>query len=177
MKLKIKEALPSLLVTLLLLCVLEILGSTFLPLIGIEKYRIPFNVLIVLFIGFKLESPFLSLMILIVQYFHSFFSYEGWAMGTVAGVVICLIISYLRELIHFSSVMVTVVVTQIFQMVWFVIVSSLLFLKMGEWTYILEKFWRFVPESIVISLIAPFFFSMLDKIWRVDESGMLGDQS
>jgi hypothetical protein len=142
---------------------------------GVSKYRIPFNILIILFMGFKLKTPYIAILVLITQYFHSFFSIEGWAMGTIAGVTICLIISYLKDLLHFTSYIITIFVTQLFQTLWFLIVSSLLYLKVGDLSYITEKFSRFVPESILISCMAPFFFLVLDLIWRVDEQGMLGE--
>jgi len=162
-------------VTLLILVVLEILSTAFLPMMGLTKYRIPFNVLIILYMGFKLETPFVSLMILILQYTNSFFSIEGWEMGTVAGVVICIVISYLKDLLHLTSSIITIVVTQIFQTLWFLIVSSLVYLKTDDFSYITQKFWRFLPESIVISLLAPFLFSILDAIWKTEsDSGGLG---
>ncbi len=163
-------------ITLSLVVLLEILSSTLLPLIGLTLYRIPFNILVVLFMGFKLNTPHIGVLILIVQYFHGFFSIEGWELGTIAGVLITILISYLKELLHFTSAAATILVTQLFQMLWFIIVSSLIYLKTENTAYIIEKLWRFLPESVIISLMAPFFFVLFDQIWAVDESGMLGDQ-
>ncbi|MDD0852660.1 hypothetical protein HBN50_06105 [Halobacteriovorax sp. GB3] len=177
MKLQLKNILISQFITLLILIVLEIVSTGILPLLGLQKYTIPFNILIVLFMGFKLETPYIAVLIFLVQYFHSFFSIEGWEMGTIAGVIICIVISYVRDLIHFHSAAATMFVTQVFQVVWFVIVSGLLYLKLDNMDYLVEKFWRFLPESILISLMAPFFFSLLDKIWGVQERGLLGDES
>ncbi len=160
-------------ITLLILVVLEIMSTAFLPVMGLTKYRIPFNVLIILYMGFKLETPYTSILILILQYTHSFFSIEGWEIGAVAGVMICFIISYLKDLLHLSSSVITIFVTQIFQTLWFIIVSSLIYLKTDDFTYITQKFWRFLPESIVISLLAPILFSILDAIWKTEgESGL-----
>lgn len=175
MKTQLKDLVIPLFLTLCLLLVLEIFATTVLPILGLQRYVIPFNILIVLFMGFKLQTPYLALLILIVQYFHHFFTVEGWEMGTVAGVLICLLISYLRDLIHFSSAAMTVFVTQIFQCVWFVIVSFLIYSKMGSMDFILDKFWRFIPESLIISLFAPFFFSVLEKFWRGSEEASLGE--
>jgi len=177
MRAQLKDLIVPLIITSLILVVLEILGTAFLPLLGLNKYAVPFSILIVLFLGFKLETPYLAVMILIVQYFHSFFSIEGWEMATISGVVVCLIISYVRDLIHFTSPPMTMMVTQIFQFIWFIITALLIYIKQGTFDYVLVKFWRFLPESIVISLMAPFFFSVFDKIWKVDESGMLGDDA
>ena len=175
MKLKISQIIPSFIITILVLIVLEILITTLLPILGIEHYRLPFNILIILFLAFKLETPFIACLILVVQLFYSIFSVEGWAYGTFAGIIVCIIISYLRDMLHFDSKLFTVFVTQIFQVVWFIIVSFLIYLRLGTTEYILLKLARFLPESIVISLIAPFFFMLLDQIWRVREGGVLGE--
>lgn len=177
MKYQLKNILPSLILTILILILLEVISSAFLPLIGLTKYRVPFNVLIVLFIGFKVEAPYQAILIFIIQYLHSFFSIEGWAMGTIAGVCITLIISYLKDLIHFTSAGATIVVTQIFQTVWFLIVSIFIYIQTNSFNYILDKFWRFIPESILISLLAPFVFTVLDRIWNVPEGGSIGESA
>ena len=177
MKKGLHEIIPSLFITMLILIVFEIISTAFLPLIGMTTYRIPFNILIVLFLGFKLESPFIAILILLIQYVHSFFAIEGWAMGTVAGVMICILISYVRELLHFSSATITILVTQIFQTVWFIITASLLYIRNGNFDYFLPKLWRFIPESIIISLLAPFCFSLLDRVWKISDHGMLGEEN
>jgi len=176
-KAQLKDIIVPLIITLLILIVLEIISTALLPALGVQKYIIPFNILIVLYLGFKLETPYLSVIILIVQYFHSFFSIEGWELGTIAGVFICIVISYLRDVLHFSSAIITIAVTQIFQLVWFFTVSFLFYLKTNSFSLIVEKMWRFIPESIVISLLAPFFFAILDRIWSTGGEGMLGDDA
>lgn len=162
-------------ITILILVVLEIISTALLPMIGLTKYRVPFNVLIILYMGFKLETPYTSLLILVLQYTHSFFTIEGWEMGTIAGVMICIVISYLKDLLHLSSSIITIFVTQMFQFLWFAIVSALLYLKADNFSYIIEKFWRFLPESILISLMAPFLFGILDVIWRGENQRALGE--
>lgn len=176
MKTDFRSVILPLILTLFLLCVLEIFSTAFLPVIGLRKYIIPFNILIILYLGFKLESPYIALLILVIEYFHSFFSIEGWEFGTIAGVLICVVTSYLRDILHFSSAGMTMLVTQIFQGLWFVIVSGLMYLRFDNTEYIVSKFWRFVPESLLISLLAPFFFAILDRIWNTSEGGMLGDE-
>jgi len=160
-------------ITLLILVVLEIISTALLPMMGFIKYRIPFNVLLVLYVGLKLETPYTSIIILILQYTHSFFSIEGWEMGTISGVLICIVIGYLKDLLHLTSNVMTVFVVQMFQFLWFTIVSILVYLKEDSLTYIVEKFWRFLPESIFLSLIAPFFISILDTIWQIREDRVL----
>lgn len=162
-------------VTILILIVLEIFSTAFFPMIGLTKYRIPFNVLIVLYIGFKQNTPLTSILILILQYTHSFFSIEGWEMGTIAGILICIVISYLKDLLSFSSSILTILVTQMFQFLWFIIVSILFYIKEEELSFIIDKFWRFLPESILISLLAPFLFNILDVIWGSESNRYLSD--
>lgn len=175
MKLRLKSMLPSLLITLLVLIVLEIVSTTLLPLMGLIKYRLPFNVLIVLFLGFKLETPWLAILVFITQYCHSFFSNEGWAIGTFTGTLVCISVSYVRDMIHFNTSLATVVITQLFQCMWVLLVSAMIYIQTGNTAYIVEKLWRFLPEGLAISLLSPFFFSVLDKVWKIGEGDGLGE--
>jgi hypothetical protein len=177
MRIRTTDIFPRLFITVLILIVLEVLSTAFLPLFGVSKYMLSFNIIIVLFLGFKLENPYQALMIVVIQYFHALFTVEGWEVGTIAGVLICVTISYLRDVIHFTSYFVTFIVTELFMLLWFVITSSLLYLKLDSMVYIIEKFWRFLPESIVLAILAPFFFSLLDKVWGVHERGLIGDNA
>jgi uncharacterized membrane protein YvlD (DUF360 family) len=173
MRSKLNDIVPSLLITLFALLVLEVLSSL-IPILGIFEYRLPFNILIVLYLSFRLETPFLPVFVLLIQYVHSFFSIEGWAMGTLAGTLVCIFCNYLRELIHLNSVPVTILTTQLFQLIWFGIVSAMIYMKTGGTQYIVIKFSRFLPESILMSLIAPFLFNFLEKVWRSRDDGFLG---
>ena len=103
MRLKLKNLWAPLVATMGLLIFFEIISSTLFPIVGIQNYRLPFHILIVLYLGFRLETPYLSFLVLLLQYIHSLFSIEGWALGTVAGVLICMLCAYLKELLDFSS--------------------------------------------------------------------------
>lgn len=174
---EIKNHVIPLGLTLIILILFEVATTAFFPALGIKDYRIPFNIMIVLYLGFKVDSPFLGLYILLIQYFHSFFSVEGWEMGTIAGISICIIISYLKELLHFSSAIITILVTQLFQVFWFLIMAIMFYLKLRDFGIVLDKFYRFIPESIFISLCAPVFFIVMDRIWGVSsKEGMLGEE-
>jgi hypothetical protein len=176
MKSSLKDIIFPLLKTLILLFFLELTTTAIFPMIGLVNYRVPFNILLVLFLGLRLDTPYLALLILCVQYFHSFFSIEGWEMGTVTGVVICIVVSYVREMIHFTSWGMTILITQVFQLLWFFVQSILIYVMMGNPDYILEKGWRFLPQSIIIALLSPIFFFILNRIWNIDDRGMLGDK-
>lgn len=176
MRTEIKNVLAPMILTLLILLVLEVLATSLLPVFGFKNFILSFNILFILFFGFRFLTPYLSLFILLIQYFHSFFTVEGWELGTIAGILVCIVISYLRELIHFSSAGATMIVTQIFQSIWFLVVSGLVYLRMGEVSYIISKFWRFLPESIIISLLSPVLFMVLEKVWSMSDGGLLGDE-
>ncbi|MBT3586869.1 MAG: hypothetical protein HN509_18300 [Halobacteriovoraceae bacterium] len=176
MKSQMKDILPSILITLVLLIFFEVISSAFIPIFGIKEYKLPFHLLIVLHLGLKLRTPYIAVLILVIQYFHSFFSVEGWEMGTIAGVIICVTISYLKDLIHLSSIGITILIVQLFQLQWLVIVSLLIYMKGGDAAYLTDKFWHFVPESIVISILAPFLFIVFDKIWSIGETDFIGEQ-
>ena len=173
MNIRMKNIFTPMMIILSVLIVLEVISTAFFPIMGLIRYRIPFNILIILYFGFRLETPWLPVMILGIQFFHSFFTIEGWASGTIAGVLVSLIISYLKDMIHFSSTWGAIFVTQIFQTLWFVIVSILIYIRNDNFVYIVDKFWRFIPESLFISLVAPPVFIFFDKIFKKDQLDML----
>jgi uncharacterized membrane protein YvlD (DUF360 family) len=159
--------------TLLILLFLEVINTTIMPMIGLSRYNLAFNVLIVLFIGFKVNSSYQALYIFIVQYFHSFFTVEGWEIGTIAGILICIIISYMKEILHFINFLTTIFVTYIFQLVWFSVAAGLIYLKTENLSYVSDKFWRFVIEALIMSVLAPWFFMLLERIWKVEDDSSL----
>lgn len=168
-----KEIIP-LILTCIILVFFEIISTTIFPILGIDNVRIAFNVLVILYMGFKLDTPWLAILIFFIQITHSFFTIEGWEMGTIAGIITCTSISYLRDVIHLGSTSLTMITVQIFQMVWFCIVALLIYIQIDSWAYVIQKFWRFIPESILISILAPFVFGLLDKIWQPRGDGAFG---
>ncbi len=173
---QIKNLITPLMATAIILILLEILSTVVLPILGLKYYILPFNILIILFLGFKVQTPYLSLLILVIQYFHSFFTIEGWESGTIVGIFVCILIAYLKELIHFSSNIATMLVTQIFQVFWFVFNSGLIYIRSNDMDYLVVKFWRFLPESLLISILSPFLFSIFEKIWNISDKGILGEE-
>ena len=115
MKYNASEIAIGLLKTLLLLIFVEMFTSAVLPAMGINDFKPAFNVLIVLFIAFKLETPFLPFLILVIQYIHSAFSIEGWGAGTFTGILVSISVRYVRDMLNFTSAISTIVVVQIFQ--------------------------------------------------------------
>ena len=161
-----KDLIKSMTLTILLLVILDIISTAVLPALGFYKIKLPFNILIILYLGFNINNSILPFLILILQYFHAAFSIEGWSYGTFAGVFICMLIGYLKELLDFSTMISTIIVTQVFQCVWFLVTSILIYLRSGNFPFIIDRFWRFLPESLIISIMSPLFFALLSRIWR-----------
>ena len=152
---------------------LEMVTSAIIPALGFENFKPSFNVLIVLYLAFKIESPLIPFFILLFQYIHSAFSVEGWAAGTIAGVLVSLSVRYIKDMLNFTSVVGTIIVIQIFQLLWFTLTSMLYCMKIGDFSSLFRNIWSHFPESIFISLTAHFIFKVLDKIWS-SERNQLG---
>ncbi|MBT6324579.1 MAG: hypothetical protein HOJ35_01300 [Bdellovibrionales bacterium] len=177
MKIKFNQLIIGIIITLIILFIFEVVLSTFLPILGLGRYILPINVLIILYLSFELDTPLLSVLIFLVQYTHSIFSVEEWAIGTIAGVIIGFIVSFLRDLLRLSTPLITIVIVQIFQIIWFIITSFLNYMQTNDFNLILSKLWLFIPESLIISILSPLFFFVLNKIWRVNSSSMVGQEN
>jgi len=162
-----KDVIIGFLKTSALLIVLEVFTSAVLPSFGIMEFKPAFNVLIVLFLAFKLDVPFLPFLIFVFQYIHSVFSIEGWASGTLAGILIALSVRYVKDLLSFSSAISTIIVVQVFQLGWFLLTAGILSLKLGDFSSFFDIFIKYVPESFFLSLISYHFFMLMDNFWQV----------
>lgn len=175
MSLSFKRSLISLLLSLIMLVGFEIFSSTVLPVIGVERHRFVFNILLILFLSFRVESPFLPLFILLIQIVHAAFSIEGWADGAFAGVLLSMVMSYIKHVVDFSSRWKTIFVIQLSQFAWFCVSSFLIYIRINNFGFIVDRFLVFLPESIVISLLAPWFFIVFERIWRDGDESALSE--
>lgn len=135
MRLSLQDIALGTLKTILLLIIVEVFTSAVLPAIGILEFKPAFNVLIILYLAFKFEAPVLPFLIFLLQYVHSVFSIEGWATGTLAGILVSLSVKYVKDMLNFSTAISTIVVVQIFQIAWFIIVAIILSLKLGDFSH------------------------------------------
>lgn len=175
MKLRFSQMVFSFAVTLALLIGFEIVTATIFPAFGWNEYRLTFNVLIILFLAIRLDSPAVPWMILGLQIIHSIFSVEGWALGTLAGIIVMVSANYLKELLHLTTAFMTMLIVQFFQVIWFVTVSVIICLKVSDFSKFGMIVWSFIPGSILLSLFAPVLFWLLGNIWRVPtDSGPRG---
>ncbi len=173
MNYKIGEISISFLVTVFLLTLLEIIATAFIPALGFIDLMLPFNVLLILFLGFRVKTPYLPVLILGIQLFHSMFSVEGWAHGTLTGVIVCIGIGLLKDLIELKSGLITAFVVFVSTVTWYLISSIFFFISVQDFNLVLERFLGGIPESLVLGIISPVFFILLDKIWRVDYHKMM----
>ncbi len=171
MRMRLSQMLISFAISIGLLLGLEIVTSTILPALGWHEYRLTFNVLIVLFIALRLNSPLVPWMIMGLQMIHSIFSVEGWALGTLAGLIVMVSANYLKELLHLTTAFMTMVTVQLFQMIWYITVTLIICLKISNFDKFGLIIWSFIPGSILLSLISPILFWILEQIWRVPSDG------
>lgn len=171
MRMRLSQLLISFAITLALLVGLEIVTSTILPAIGWHEYRLTFNVLLILYLAIRLDSPAVPWFIMGLQLIHSAFSIEGWAIGTLAGLIVMTSANYLKELLHLTTAFMTMVTVQLFQFIWFFTVTLIICLKISDFDKFGMILWSFIPGSILLSLISPALFWLLSLIWRVPSEG------
>ena len=171
MKMKFSQILISFMITLALLIGLEIVTSTLLPAMGWKEYRLTFNVLLILFLAIRMDTPIVPWLILGLQMVHSIFSIEGWALGTLAGLIVMSSANYLKEVLHLTTAFMTMLTVQLFQVIWYVTVTLIICLKISDFDKFGLILWSFIPGSILLSLISPLLFGMLGLIWRVPSAG------
>lgn len=171
MKMRFSQLLISFAISLALLTGLEVVTSTILPALGWHEYRLTFNVLIIIFLAIRLDSPAVPWMIMALQMIHSVFSIEGWALGTLAGLIVMMSANYLKEVLHLTTALMTMITVQLFQMIWYVTVTLVICLKISNFDKFGLIIWSFIPGSILLSLISPILFWILEQIWRVPSDG------
>lgn len=175
MRMRFSQMLISFAITIALLIGLEIVTSTLLPAMGWKEYRLTFNVLIILFLAIRMDSPMVPWLIMGLQIVHSVFSIEGWALGTLAGLIVMMSANYLKEVLHLTTAFMTMFTVQLFQVIWYVTVTLVICLKISDFDKFGLILWSFIPGSIILSLISPVLFWVLGLIWKTpSESGPRG---
>lgn len=171
MRMRFSQIIISFAITLAMLIGFEVVTSTLLPALGWHEYRLTFNVLIIIFLAIRLDSPAVPWMILGLQMIHSVFSIEGWALGTLAGLIVMLSANYLKEVLHLTTAIMTMITVQLFQFIWYLTVTVIICLKISNFDKFGMIIWSFIPGSILLSLIAPILFWILENVWRVPSDG------
>jgi hypothetical protein len=171
MNMRLSQLLASFFITLGLLVGLEIMSATLLPALGWIEYRLTFNVLIILFLAIRLDSPTVPWMIMGLQLVHSVFSIEGWALGTLAGIIVMMSANYLKELMNLTTAFMTMITVQLFQFIWYLTVTLVICLKISDFDKFGLILWSFIPGSILLSLVSPAIFWVLSQVWRTSQEG------
>lgn len=176
MALSISELIKPLLISFILILILEIISTTVSPIFFSNGLQLEFHLLFVIFLGFRMTGRWMAPTVFSIQFFHSLFSIEGWALGTFTGIIICLMIGRLKEMISLSNNIVTMLVTFGIQLVWFFLKAGMLVLKVETFPF-LERFWLFLPQGIILSLLSPFLFKLLNDIWEIGHENTLGNEA
>lgn len=169
MRYTLKDLFLGLLKTLVLLIVLEIITGAIFPAFGFIQFKFAFSVLIILYMAFKLDTPYLPFLILIIEYVRSAFTIEGWGAGTFASIIIVLSMKYLRGLLEFSSKLSTIIAVQVFQIAFYLILNLIFCVKMNSFDNYFIMTWKYVAPSFALSLISPYFFALMDKLWFIKD--------
>lgn len=171
MRMRLSQILFAFALSVALLIGLEIVTSTLLPAMGWKEYRLTFNVLIILYLAIRLDSPLVPWLIMGLQVIHSVFSIEGWALGTLAGLIVMMAANYLKELLHLTTPIMTMLTVQFFQFIWYLTVSITICLMISDFEKFPMILWSFIPGSILLSLISPLLFWVMGLIWRSQSEG------
>ena len=158
----------SLLKTILLLFVIEILSSSLFPSLGLANSRIVITILFTLFFAIRIQSNFVPFYILIIHLFHSAFSIEGWAIGTFSGLSMALVLGFLRGKIQVNSYISTSLLTFVFHLFWLLISTTLICLKLQNFELFTNLYFKPLIGVVVVSVISPFFFIILENFWKKD---------
>ena len=148
----------SLIVTTLILVFSDILVSTCFPLVGLENFRVSIVVLIILYLCFYFNNILIAPLIAYFYMVHGVFSLEHWSVGALSCLLVSILISFLRNLIHLNNFFVTFVFVQIFQILIFFLSRGMMYFKLGQGHFLSESSKFFVAESLIISVIGPIHF-------------------
>ena len=171
---RFKDIVTMLIKTLLFVFIVDFISSSLLPTFHQSYIFPPFHLLVIIYLSFYLPPNMLPLLILIIQGFHSLFTVEGWAIGTLNSCLISYGLVLLRDTIQFSSYFSTFFLVYAVQLLWSVFNGFLLSLKVDTWQP-LELYLRFsITQGLILALVALPVFKLLQKIWGKENRESLG---
>jgi hypothetical protein len=153
--------------TILLLLVFELISSAFVPALGFHHLRFSIDQLFIIYFSIRITSDYTPFYILVVQLIHSFFTVRGWEIGTIAGVLISLVINFSKDVVQINSKWSIMVVFFFGQSIWNILVGFFLLLKTGNGHFFQEIALKSLHEGLILSFFSPIFFSLMDKIWGI----------
>ncbi|MCB9094249.1 MAG: hypothetical protein H6621_04185 [Halobacteriovoraceae bacterium] len=165
MRYSTSELLSRALVTVLLLFVLEIISATVLTNMFSFRLRLSFAVLFCLFLSIYVQINFLPFLILIIQWVHSIFSFEGWALGSMIGIIFAVGLNYLKDIIHFGTYISQVIFIFISLSLWDIVRSLIIGIKLNSFEFLINHYLSDVVSNIILALASPYIFILLKVIW------------
>ncbi len=153
-------------ITILIVISLEIISQVLFSIFGLSNYFLRFDILAIIYLILRYSVYYIAVFIFIIEYINSFFTLESWEIGTISGIALFIMISILKNFIDFTSNIMNIFVIQLFQVIWFLVTSYIIFTKLGNWEYLVDRLWYFIPCSFIISFLSPFCFLIFDKIWN-----------
>ncbi|MCT4642050.1 MAG: hypothetical protein N4A33_07090 [Bacteriovoracaceae bacterium] len=160
--------------TCLLLILFELISSALFPALGLSSFKLPFNVLVVLYLAFKVNHPSVPFIILFLQFVHSAFSIEGWAVTTLIGLIVLFVLKYIKDLLDFSSAASTMIAVFLFHIFWFFCLAIFISIKASDSSLFMTYLFGAFFESLLITLFSPLIFKLLDYFWTPKKSIISG---
>lgn len=169
---KLQDFALMLLKTLAIVFIFDFLSSTFFPTFQ-RTYLFPsFHILVITYLAFAQPSNRLPFLIIIISLFHSMFTVEGWAIGTITGCVIGIILVSIRDTIQFSSYIATFFMIYVVQILWSLVSGVLLSIKSEHWDVLKSYLIFSLSQGVVLGLVAFPVFKILERIWQKRDSAV-----
>jgi hypothetical protein len=165
-KIKLSQLILALIKTTLLLVLFEIFSTTVIPLLGIHHFKFSPHVLFIIYLCIYMNNVSLPFLILFIEGVHSIFSIDGWAFGTLAGIILGFLMAQLKDLLEIQSTLVTILATFLSYIMWSSLNATFIFLKIGIVSPNWEQLLYFVGEGFILALFAPKLFSFLSHHWQ-----------
>lgn len=174
---KIRDFVWMILKTLIVVFIFDFLSSSFFPTFQQTYFFPSFHILILIYFAFFQPAERLPFLVLIVESFHSIFTVEGWALGTLTGCIVANILVLVKDTIQFSSFIATFFLVYAVQILSSVLTGIFLSLKFENWMVLKSYFQFSLVQGIVLGLFALPLFKVLEKIWdKEDSSAFASDQ-
>jgi hypothetical protein len=151
-----------------LICVgFDLFFMIFFPLLSLKWVAVSITQVAIIFLSFTVGFSWLPYGILFLQLSHSLFTLEGWALGTLIGSLLCLIMTRLKAMIQLTGPVSIMITTYLMQLVWCIMAGILTSLRNHDWKFFQMFANQGLTYGIVTALLAPIIFIVLRRIWLV----------
>lgn len=161
-----------LLQSLLVMIIIEVVLSTFFPMLGLSSIRFSINIFLVLFLTLFIQSNLIPFSILIIHFIHSVFSTEGWAIGSLTAIIVAMVVFFTKDWINFKSRISLMLVFLAGNILWSLILGVIISLKLADTSLIMSYFLQGLGSGVVLALFSPILVKIFDKIWGLKRSAI-----